>query len=335
MDVQMPVLDGYQATRCIRTELGLVDLPIIALTAGALSSERQLATSAGMDDFIIKPFDARTLTTNIQRHVKISSLQSATPIAMLAQPRPPSAISWPTVSGIDLTDARMRLCDDLGLFRSSLKRLLDEFSDVSIPQPADPEALVSQAARMHKLSGSAGALGANAIQQLAVDARSACIAGDAAHAGRFSAALGEQLQRLRRSAAPFLEASRVQSEKSAQAAQAALPGDAALEAQQWDELIGLTHQKSLAALQRFTELEPQLRRHFGADFDILQDHIDNLRFTEAAQMLRDAQASVSACNGSPSSVSRTLSSNKAIANGFSSKTVCGLTTPCSAMKSSV
>ena len=70
MDVQMPVLDGHDATRRIRVELRLADLPIIALTAGALSSERQRAAAAGMDDYIIKPFDAQALVRSILRHVK-------------------------------------------------------------------------------------------------------------------------------------------------------------------------------------------------------------------------------------------------------------------------
>ena len=70
MDVQMPVLDGYDATRRIRARLELLDLPIIALTAGALISERQRAIAAGMNDFIVKPFNAETLVGSILRNVK-------------------------------------------------------------------------------------------------------------------------------------------------------------------------------------------------------------------------------------------------------------------------
>jgi DNA-binding response OmpR family regulator len=70
MDVQMPVLDGHDATRRIRLELKLTELPIIALTAGALSSERQRATAAGMDDYIVKPLDANALLASILRRVK-------------------------------------------------------------------------------------------------------------------------------------------------------------------------------------------------------------------------------------------------------------------------
>jgi len=55
MDVQMPDLDGLAATRMIRAELGLTDLPIIALTAGVLPAQRQQALAAGMNDVLPKP----------------------------------------------------------------------------------------------------------------------------------------------------------------------------------------------------------------------------------------------------------------------------------------
>ena len=56
MDVQMPVMDGYQATEAIRKELKL-DIPIVALTAGAFEQHKQAALDSGMNDFIAKPFD--------------------------------------------------------------------------------------------------------------------------------------------------------------------------------------------------------------------------------------------------------------------------------------
>jgi CheY-like chemotaxis protein len=57
MDVQMPVMDGHEATRRLRQDLGLRNLPVIALTAGALVAERQRALESGMNDFISKPLD--------------------------------------------------------------------------------------------------------------------------------------------------------------------------------------------------------------------------------------------------------------------------------------
>ena len=55
MDVQMPEMDGLDATRVIRCDLGLLDLPMIALTAGAMASQRELARAAGMNGLSRSP----------------------------------------------------------------------------------------------------------------------------------------------------------------------------------------------------------------------------------------------------------------------------------------
>jgi PAS domain S-box-containing protein len=203
MDVQMPILDGYEATRRIRTELRLVDLPVIALTAGALSSERGRAVTAGMDDYIIKPFDANTLVSSVMRYARSRRLPAAQPIALpprhaaKAPPQPAKAsISWPDIDGIDSADARARLCDDVDLFRSVLRRCLDEFSDIGAP--TDPAVL---AARLHKLRGGAALLGARSVQRLAADAETACSAGKAMRSGQLTRELSLELDRLRTAAA--------------------------------------------------------------------------------------------------------------------------------------
>ncbi|HEY4080688.1 MAG TPA: PAS domain S-box protein [Burkholderiaceae bacterium] len=72
MDVQMPVMGGHEATREVRKRFSASELPIIALTAAALVSEREEATAAGMNDFLTKPVDAprlhQTLVRLIGRH---------------------------------------------------------------------------------------------------------------------------------------------------------------------------------------------------------------------------------------------------------------------------
>ena len=67
MDVQMPVMDGYTATRAIRQDLGHTTLPIIAMTANAMASDREACLAAGMDDHIGKPFNLDELVTMLLR----------------------------------------------------------------------------------------------------------------------------------------------------------------------------------------------------------------------------------------------------------------------------
>src|SRR5262249_1527874 len=68
MDLQMPEMDGYQATRKIRSEERFAKLPIIAMTAHATTEERQRCLDAGMNDHIAKPIDPAILYDTIGRY---------------------------------------------------------------------------------------------------------------------------------------------------------------------------------------------------------------------------------------------------------------------------
>jgi CheY-like chemotaxis protein len=67
MDVQMPVMDGRTATRLIRTDLGLKDLPVIALTAGVLAEEQRAIRDAGANAVLAKPLDLEELVDSLLR----------------------------------------------------------------------------------------------------------------------------------------------------------------------------------------------------------------------------------------------------------------------------
>ena len=67
MDIQLPVLDGYEATRRIKADPALKDVPIIAVTSYALSDDEAKARAAGCDDFVPKPFSPRQLLARIRK----------------------------------------------------------------------------------------------------------------------------------------------------------------------------------------------------------------------------------------------------------------------------
>jgi len=68
MDISLPKLDGYEATRRLRSQ-GLAELPIIALTAHAMTSDRERAIEAGCTDFESKPVEFARLLARIQKYV--------------------------------------------------------------------------------------------------------------------------------------------------------------------------------------------------------------------------------------------------------------------------
>ena len=66
MDIQLPVLDGYQATRQIKANPSLSLIPIIAVTSYALSGDEAKAMAAGCDGYITKPFSPRLLLEKVR-----------------------------------------------------------------------------------------------------------------------------------------------------------------------------------------------------------------------------------------------------------------------------
>ena len=79
MDIQMPVMNGYEATRAIRSDLGLATLPIIGLTANALNSDRDACLAVGMNAHVGKPIDVNTLVETLLKHTYLGINSSSIP----------------------------------------------------------------------------------------------------------------------------------------------------------------------------------------------------------------------------------------------------------------
>ncbi len=71
MDIQLPVMDGYTATRHIKTDPDLRSIPIIAVTSYALSGEEKKAREAGCDDYVPKPYSPRQLLAKIRQYLSL------------------------------------------------------------------------------------------------------------------------------------------------------------------------------------------------------------------------------------------------------------------------
>ncbi|SCK51996.1 PAS domain S-box-containing protein [Variovorax sp. HW608] len=284
MDVHMPGLDGNEATRRIRGELGLRDLPVIALTASALIAERDRALEAGMTDFISKPFEVEALVRIVRRSVERvrgaqSAAQSAAPAGPLAagtQPPP----DWPRIEGIDAADAFARLLGDKALLQSVLRGLLGEYADLAGTTPDEGGLDEALRARLHKLQGSAGVIGARDVRQAAQDGETALKAGDRAAAGRALQALNAALRVLEASARPWLDA-----KEDAHEPEEAPP----IDPEGLALLVDALDRQDLAAMPWFEELGPALRAALGderfAQFDAA---VRSLQFRRAAALLRDA-----------------------------------------------
>ena len=178
MDVQMPILDGNEATRRIRNELQLRSLPIVALTAGALVSERQRALESGMNHFLSKPLDPAELIRVVGRFVE--QKRSAARLAATADGGASESRVGDISTAIDLEAVRRVLGSDDALLESLVTRVLEEFAEFALPVEADLADTGTReelTLKMHKLKGSACAIGAKAVQRTAAAAERALMDG--------------------------------------------------------------------------------------------------------------------------------------------------------------
>ena len=161
MDVQMPVMDGYEATRRIRSEPRWRTLPILAMTANVLREDRLRADEAGMDDHIAKPIDPAALFGALLRHVKPRAFAEA-PAPPPAAAALPEALPLPELPGVNLVEGLARVGNNRGLFLRILESLqrdhADELVRITVAIQGGDVAGASRAA--HTLKGIMGTIGA-------------------------------------------------------------------------------------------------------------------------------------------------------------------------------
>jgi len=295
MDIQMPGMDGLEATRRIRQDPRLQELPVLALTAGALSEERRLAEAAGMNDFLTKPLDPQALVTALRRAVE-AARGAPLPLgqhAPSAVPTELAAADWPVIDGIDGAAASSRMSHDSRLFLMLLERLLREFPpgefDPAGDAAGDAAAArepVAMAARLHKLRGSGGLLGAHDIHRLAGQAETALRAGATLEQTRDTRAqLALALQSLAAAARPVLVV-RDAAALAAQSADGAAPQPVPDEL--LAELLSLLKQQDMAATELFQRQSARLRTLWGPErFAIIREAVENLEFDAALATIED------------------------------------------------
>jgi len=141
MDIQMPVMDGYEAAREIRKDKQFNELPIIAMTANAMASDREKAIEAGMNDHIAKPIDVKEMFTVLEKWVSVPESDTAGFASPVAESRHHSgellatadktAPPLPVLAGIDTDNGLARVAGNARLYRNILIKFRDSQSDVA------------------------------------------------------------------------------------------------------------------------------------------------------------------------------------------------------------
>jgi two-component system sensor histidine kinase/response regulator len=162
MDCQMPVMDGYEATRRARALPGLSELPIIAMTANALEGDRERSLEAGMSDHLSKPIDVNHLYQTLGRWLAPRPRDEAAPRGTApAGARPPDS------HHVDMDKALQRLDGDTGLYRMVAEMLISDAPSYmeQFRTARTGEDWVSATRAAHTLKSLAANAGADRLQE--------------------------------------------------------------------------------------------------------------------------------------------------------------------------
>ncbi|GIU48340.1 histidine kinase [Shewanella sairae] len=121
MDCQMPVMDGYQATREIRLQPNLVDLPVIAMTANAMAGDKEMCLSAGMNDHIAKPIEVSLLYSTLLSYLGAPK-STDTERYQLGASNEQQVLFWPQHPEIDIDKGLQLVQNSVRLYRRIFER---------------------------------------------------------------------------------------------------------------------------------------------------------------------------------------------------------------------
>ncbi|HOB98837.1 MAG TPA: PAS domain S-box protein [Verrucomicrobiota bacterium] len=292
MDLQMPEMDGYQATARIRADARLARLPIIAMTAHATVEERQRCLEAGMNDHVAKPIDPALLFETLQRYSTApehpADGHSPATTDSDADDAPAIVETLPSVEGLDTEEGLRRLAGNRRLYLNLLRQFLDQHAaapdQIAAALMRDEASTAERLA--HTVKGVAGSLGAGRVQRAAA-------ALERALAARTPCAdLPPALQDLRATLEEFvarLRAALPPDRRTPSDSPGAPPPDPARARRAVEEMIGLLSRFDPAATECLEAERDVFRALFiGEAFAGFERDVGAFAFAEALARLRQA-----------------------------------------------
>ncbi|MBL7163489.1 MAG: PAS domain S-box protein [Anaerolineales bacterium] len=178
MDIQMPVLDGYEATQAIRESgADYRDIPIIAMTAHAMAGDREKSLEAGMTDYVTKPIDPDQLFSTLLKWIEPAERVVPEPPGResVSEEVEPEGLEMADLPGIAIQDGLTRIGGNLALYKKILARFLEDYpqatSQIEAALESDDQELAQRLA--HTIKGVAGNIGAVELQAASGDVEKA------------------------------------------------------------------------------------------------------------------------------------------------------------------
>ena len=128
MDIQMPIMDGYEATLAIRKEVKFDSLPIIAMSANAMTQDKEKAKQVGMDDYVPKPVNVKELFTVLLKWIEHKERPFLEKITKTKKPaKEAEEINIPELPGIDIETGLSRVGGIKSLYVKTLNKFMCSF----------------------------------------------------------------------------------------------------------------------------------------------------------------------------------------------------------------
>ena len=168
MDLQMPVMDGLEAARRLRMDTRFATIPIIAMTAHAMSEVRSQCLQAGMNDHVVKPIHPETLFQTLANWCA-DAIRRGESQAGASDTPPPSEGGLPKISGVDTKAGLARMAGNASGYRRVLRQFCEtQASGAQLIREALAKEEFPLAGRIaHTVRGSAGGIGADLLSQRA------------------------------------------------------------------------------------------------------------------------------------------------------------------------
>jgi len=169
MDIQMPLIDGYEATRIIRAASIFKDLPIIAMTAHALKGDREKCLDSGMNDYLTKPVNMQNLYATLVHWIQPGRRAGVKEDSRQQQKEASLAAIPDHIPGIDLVDGLNLVLGNKELFRTILRSSLKTYSSTSkATQNLLKDGNLKELKEIsHSVMGTSGQIGAQSLFQAA------------------------------------------------------------------------------------------------------------------------------------------------------------------------
>jgi two-component system sensor histidine kinase/response regulator len=259
MDIQMPEMDGYQATARLRSQARFAKLPIVAMTAHATIEERQRCVAAGMNDHVTKPIDPAALYDALRHYC---ATEPAGERPETKAPAEADAVGLPQVDGLDAAQGLRRVSGNRTLYLRLLRQFSEGYTDAADRIRESVERGEGAAAERlaHTVKGTAGNLAAGPVQAAAGALEKALRDGvEAQRVESLRVQLGEALGALSKALRPLLADAAVTPMTEAPAAPLE-PAALKATAERWSRLLAECDAGSIDDLERDG---PVLRVLFG------------------------------------------------------------------------